>query len=115
MRIIKTFSAFCLLGTTTAENFIAIKSSHVSNEDQSYLLDFRKRRGRPRKESDAHLEAKVSFAKSEGEAISVNQSNVQVVVGIYLLCLGRFSLKQRFSNSVMNFGIVKETERFRRE
>jgi len=66
-------------GTTTAENFIAIKSSHVSNEDQSYLLDFRKRRGRPRKESDAHLEAKVSFAKSEGEAISVNQSNVQVV------------------------------------
>ena len=76
-----------------------MKNSHVSNDEPSQkLLDYRKRRGRPRKDSDIHFETKVSYGKSEGDAVKPN--NVKVLVGMILIT--------RFSHPTLDLKCVNE-------
>ena len=80
--MINNDSFLSVTGTTTLENFIAMKNSSSNDDHSQKLLDYRKRRGRPRKDSDIHFETKVSFGKAEGEIVKPN--NVKVLVCMFI-------------------------------
>ena len=68
-----------------------MKKSHGKNEDHSQkLLDYRKRRGRPRKDSDNPFEQKVSSGKADSEP--VKPTNVKVLVSFPFVYIVLFVL-----------------------